>query len=139
MEIPAPEKIVVAGPGQSVAAQVATNVVQTINETTGPEVPNLKPVDVVDREFVESIGIRTSGWIHVGKTFWKEHSTQFWVVAIGLQTFLQSVQDDIPPTWEAVGHWTSVALGALGLIMKVRIQGGLIIENIRNEVRRHTE
>lgn len=139
MEIPAPEKIVVAGPGLSVAAQVAENIAAKVNAETPPDAPVVKPVDVVDRDFVESIGIRTHGWLLDGRAFWKEHSTQFWVVALALQGFLQAFRDDIPEAWVSLGHWVDIALGGLGLLMKFRLQAGLVVDMIRTEVKRHTE
>jgi len=139
MDIPAPDKIVVAGPGLSVAAQVAENIAATVNQATGPTVADIKPVDVVDRDFVESIGIRTSGWVTNTRAFWKEHSTQFWAAALALQVALQAFRDDIPADWATLGHYLDMSLMGLGLLMKLRLQGGLIIDTIRNEVRRHTE
>lgn len=139
MEIPAPEKIVVAGPGLSVAAQVAENIAASVNQATGPTVPDIKPVDVVDRDFVESIGIRTTGWVTNTRAFWKEHSTQFWTAALVLQGLLQAFHDDIPADYVTVLRYVDMSLGGLGLLFKLRLQAGLIIDTIRAEVRRHTE
>jgi hypothetical protein len=139
MDIPAPDKIVVAGPELSVAAQVATNVADSINLATGPTVPDIKPVDVVDRDFVESIGVKTHGWLHAGKTFWKEHSTQFWTAAITLQTYLLAFQGDIPEAWEKVSRGVAIVLGVLGVLMKLRLQPSIVVERVRSEVKEKTE
>lgn len=139
MNIPDPQKIVVAGPGLSVAAQVAENIATSVNQATGPTVPDIMPVDVVDRDFVESIGIRTTGWAKAGKAFWMEHSVQFWSAAAGLETGLQVAQTWIPAEWAQLGHIMAITLSWLGILFKLRRQGNLIVDRIREEVRGHTE
>lgn len=139
MDVPAPDKIVVAGPGLSVAAQVATNLADAANAATPADAPVIKPVDVVDKDFVESIGIRTQGWVTDTRAFWKEHSTQFWTAALVLQGVLQAFHDDIPADYVTALRYVDMALGGLGLLFKLRLQTSLIIDTFRNEVRRHTE
>lgn len=135
---PTQKPTVVAGPGLSVAAQVATQVATQVNAQLPPSMATVKPVDIVDKDFVESIGIRTTGWLNLGKAFWRQHSVQFWSAAAGLETALQVAQTWIPSHWESVGHYVVVALGWLGILFKARRQANLIVDNIRQEVARHT-
>jgi hypothetical protein len=139
MDAPVQEKVVLTGPGLSTAAQVATNVAANLNAQLPDVIATIKPVDVVDRNFVESIGIETTGWITNGKLFWKQHSVQFWTAAGVTETGLQILQTWIPQDWKDLGHWVAIGLMGLGMLFKARRQAGLIVDRIREEVRGHTE
>ncbi len=139
MDTPVQEKVVLTGPGLSTAAQVATNVAANLNAQLPGEIATIKPVDVVDRNFVESIGIKTTGWVKMGAVFWKQHSVQFWTAAGVTETGLQILQTWIPQDWKDLGHWVAIGLMGLGILFKARRQGNLIVDRIREEVRGHTE
>lgn len=139
MDIPAPEKIVVAGPGLSVAAQVATNVAEKVNEATGTEVPNIKPVDVVTPEFVKELGIKTHGWISEGNTWWKRHQNWVWAFIVGTDGFVSWLSPQIPQQYPRLSLVFNIAGVITGKILSMRTQFSVVYANILAEVRRHTQ
>jgi hypothetical protein len=138
MDAPVETKTVVVGPGLSVAAQAATVIADQRNEALPSGLATVKPSDVVDRDFLESIGMRTKGWVKLGGLFWRQHSVQFWTAAAALETTLQVAQGWIPERWATLGHGIALVLSWLGILFKARLQGGLIVARIRGEVERHT-
>ena len=137
MDAPVEPKTVEVGPGLSVAAQAATVVAEKRSELM-PVGQSVKPADVVDRDFLESIGVRTSGWLHMGKAFWLEHSTQVFSIATALQIYLQAAHDTLPPGWVRMGGYVDGALYVVGLVLKLRIQPDVAVARAKAEVERHT-
>lgn len=123
---PAQTTQVTVGPGLSVAAQVAV--------AKNPD----NPVVVVDRSFLNEIGVKTTGWVHAGNTWWKEHSTQVWACVAGLDSAVAIFQPSIPPTWTRTAAAVSAIGGITGIILKYRIQFSVMADRIRAEIQRHT-
>ncbi len=130
--------LVVAAPGQSVAAQVAVKTAEAINNATPADAPVVKPADVVDRKFVEEIGVKTTGWFHVGDTWWREHST--WVM--GAVVAVDSAVGIILPMIPARYPKLTLAFNMLGLatakILTWRAQASVAVARVKAEVKRHT-
>ena len=123
---PVQETTVAVGPGLSVAAQVAS--------AKNPDNPSV----VVDQSFLHEIGMATSGWVHAGNTWWKEHSTQVWACVAGLDSAVAVFQPSIPPTWTRTAAAVSAIGGITGLILKYRIQFSVVAGRVRAEIQRHT-
>lgn len=139
MDIPAPEKIVVAAPGLSVAAQVATNIAESANQITPMDAKIIRPVDVVDRQFVEDIGIKTHGWISEGNTWWRKHQNWVWAFIVGADGIVGWLAPQIPAQYPKLALTVNMAAVVTGKILSLRTQASVVIASIRNEVRRHTE
>lgn len=139
MEIPAPEKIVVAGPGLSVAAQVASNLADSANQVTPADAKIIKPVDVVDRQFVEEIGVKTHGWISEGNTWWRRHQNWVWAFVVGADGIVGWIAPQIPAQYPKLALTFNMAGVVTGKLLSLRTQVSVVVANIRNEVRRHTE
>jgi hypothetical protein len=122
----APETVAPASPpGLSVAAQVAVEKNPT------------NPVAAVDKDLLHEAGLRTSGWIHAGGSWWREHSNQVWAVVIAIDSGVAIFQPIIPPTWTRLAATVSAVGGVTGVILKYRVQASVMIGRIRDELRRH--
>lgn len=126
MDAPAQDTQVTAGPGLSVAAQVAT--------ARNPD----NPVAAVDRTLLEEVGVKTSGWVHAGNTWWREHSTQVWALVVALDSGVAICQPIIPPHWTRIAAAVSAVGGVTGVVLKYRVQLSVALDRIRSEVSRHT-
>lgn len=123
---PEQETQVTVGPGLSVAAQVAV--------AKNPS----NPVGVVDRPFLDEIGVKTTGWVHAGNTWWKEHSTQIWACVVGIDSATAILLPSIPPTWTRIATAVSAVGGLTGIVLKYRIQFSVLADRVRAEIQRHT-
>lgn len=139
MDAPVQPTIVVAAPGLSVAAQVAEQTAQKINQSTPADAPVVKPVDVVDRNFLEEIGIKTSGWAHVGNTWWREHSTWVWGFVVGVDGFIGAFLPLIPVTYPKLLLTFNMIGMATAKLLTWRAQANVAVARVKAEVKRHTE
>lgn len=139
MDAPADAKQVEVGPGLSVAAQAATVTAAKINAETGPAVPDIRPVDVVDKQFAESIGIKTKGWTPgAAKVWYREHSTQIWTAATVVDMTLVFLLARIPSEWVTVTLIVKIAAQITGTVLKYRNQLGVVLARLRGEVANNT-
>lgn len=97
------------------------------------------PQAEVTRTLAIQSGVKLSGWIGNPRTFWREHSTQVWGFVAVLDLVLQFAQQDIPSEWTRVGHWITSAGAVTGMILKYRVQAGLVLERIRMAIRGRTD
>lgn len=135
-DAPVQPTLVVAAPGLSVAAQVATQQANAINNATPPDAPVVKPVDVVDKRFLEEIGVKTSGWAHVGNTWWREHSTWVWGALVALDCYLPMAQPFIPVKYMAA---MNITMACVAKLLSWRVQNSVAVARIKAEVKRHTD
>lgn len=138
-DAPVQPTLVVAAPGLSVAAQVATQQANAINNATPPDAPVVKPVDVVDKRFLEEIGVKTSGWAHVGNTWWREHSTWVWGAVVAVDSSVAFFLPMIPIQYPKL----TLAFNMLGMatakLLTWRTQANVAIARVKAEVKRHTD
>lgn len=134
-DAPVQPTVVVAEPGLSVAAQVATQQANAINASTPADVPNVKPAELVDRRFLEEIGVKTSGWAHVGNTWWREHSTWVWGALVALDCYLPMAAPLLPVKYMAA---LNIAMACVAKVLQWRIQNNVAVARIKAEVQRHT-
>lgn len=135
-DAPVQPTVVVAAPGRSVAAQVATQQANAINNSTPVDAPVVKPADLVDANFLHEIGVKTSGWAHVGNTWWKEHSTWVWGALVALDCYLPMAVPLLPTKYLAA---INIVMACVAKILNWRIQNNVAVARIKAEVERHTE
>lgn len=124
MDQPSTTTVVVAPSGAAAAAQVAI--------AANPANPQAE----VNKQLLESVGMRTKGWTADAQFFWKQHSTQVWLVVAAIETTSTALHDFIPKNWSLIAHGVAAVGSFAGVVLRYRVQLSLAFARVRDEITR---
>jgi hypothetical protein len=116
--------VIIATPAPSAAAQVA--------KAVNPENPQAE----VNKALLQSVGMRTEGWTGDAKYFWKQHSTQVWLLVAGIETTCSTLHDFIPKDWALIAHAVAAVGSVAGIILRYRVQLSIAFQQVHDQIKR---